>query len=82
MRARSCFAAIVFHVGWIVGCATAGCTVDSVRFSAGQPDAGLDAPAPPRSSLAVTKVGDGTVTSSPAAIDCGTTCTSLFLTGT
>lgn len=54
----------------------AGCTVEGVQFSAG----GIDVtPAPPR--LTVTKVGAGTVRSSPPSIDCGRNCSALFPIG-
>ena len=41
----------------------------------------FDAEDPPPSPVTVSKTGDGRVTSTPAGIDCGTTCTALFADG-
>lgn len=54
----------------------AGCAVEGVEFSAGDMNA---TPSPPK--LTVTKVGQGTVTSSPSSIDCGRFCSALFPIG-
>ncbi|HEX4870774.1 MAG TPA: DUF4394 domain-containing protein, partial [Nevskiaceae bacterium] len=39
-------------------------------------------PPPPQFALSVTKTGSGTVTSTPAGIDCGTVCTANYVSGT
>lgn len=69
MLSRSCMIVLLLMAG------VAGCTVDGVRFSA--EDAGQGTV-----TLTVAKVGDGTVTSSPAGIACGGTCTYSFPAGT
>ncbi|MEZ4363002.1 MAG: hypothetical protein R3B48_22615 [Kofleriaceae bacterium] len=68
---------------WLI--CVAACTVDNVHFSAGASDAGSDAsppPPPPPSTLAVAKLGEGVVTSSPAGLDCGAICSAVFPSGT
>ena len=54
-----------------------------VRTGAGRVDAFAAVNAVPVNFLlTVTKVGNGTVTSNPAGIDCGTTCSETFVSGT
>jgi Divergent InlB B-repeat domain len=59
--------------------------LDTGGLDAGEPDAaGPDSGAPPAPgpTITVTKTGQGTVTSSPAGIDCGATCAQPFRDGT
>jgi hypothetical protein len=56
-------------------CSTQGlCSAGGADCTAVMPDADLTMPQP----LTVTRTGDGTITSDPAGIDCGTTCTAMF----
>src|SRR5215471_6714917 len=81
---RHIFCAVVLCVVCILGltsCSDSGPTPADVNSGPAPPNS---APAPPPNTITVTKqgTGSGTVTSTPAGINCGATCSHQFDAGT
>lgn len=68
--------------GWGGACAGTGKCVLTMDAAKNASATFVDSQAPATASLTISKSGNGTVTSTPAGINCGTACSASFDTGT